>query len=122
MPKVGKMRFPYTKKGMEDATNYAKNARKPIEVEGYRGGGRVPKYQYGGAVPSRPMMRPQGRRPIGRPMPRLRPPVGPGRGRGLFGGAMGTTVGGRNVRYKNGGKVPALTAVAERLSNLIGYA
>ena len=91
MPKVkseGKnsgMRYPYTKKGMEEATKYAVSTGKSIEIEGYEGGGRVPKYQYGGAVPRRPMMRPQGRRPIARPMPRLRPPGVVPRGMGLRG-------------------------------------
>ena len=116
MPKVGKMRFPYTKKGMEDATNYAKNARKPIEVEGYRGGGRVPKYQYGGAVPSRPMMRPQGRRPIGSPMPRLRPPGGVPRGMGLRGQGGPRGMGLRGP----GGRGRGLNPLAALLARLKG--
>jgi hypothetical protein len=67
MPKVGKMKFPYSKKGMEDATNYAKQSGKPMQVEGnYMGGGKVlPKYQMGGPVNP-------GQRP---PMPGQRPPM-----------------------------------------------
>ena len=42
MPKVGKMKFPYTKRGMEEAQNYARQVGKPMNVEGYRHGGRVP--------------------------------------------------------------------------------
>ena len=42
MPKVGKMKFPYTEKGMRDAQNYSKQSGKPMQVEGnYRHGGRV---------------------------------------------------------------------------------
>ena len=45
MPKVGKMKFPYTKRGMEDAQNYASQSGKQLEVEGnYRYGGKVPYY------------------------------------------------------------------------------
>ena len=55
MPKVGKMRFPYTEQGMRDAQNYAKESGKPMEMEG---GGMMPKYGHGGMVgmPKRPMM------------------------------------------------------------------
>ena len=69
MPKVGKMKFPYTQRGIEDAKNYANHAGKSLEME-------LPKYQYGGRV-GRPMM--PGRRPLGnRRIPRMRPPVGAG--------------------------------------------
>lgn len=52
MPTVGKMKFPYSKKGIEDAKNYAKQSGKPMKVEGnYMGGGKVmPKYRGGGMV------------------------------------------------------------------------
>jgi len=43
MPKVGKMKFPYTEQGMKEAANYAKNSGKSMQVEGnYRKGGIVP--------------------------------------------------------------------------------
>ncbi len=53
MPTVGKMKFPYSKKGIKDAKNYAKQSGKPMKVEGnYMGGGKVmPKYRGGGMVP-----------------------------------------------------------------------
>ena len=51
MPKVGKMKFPYTKRGVEEAVSYAKQSGKQLEVEGYRYGGKVPKYNLGGRVP-----------------------------------------------------------------------
>ena len=41
MPKVGKMKFPYTKRGMEEASAYAQNSGKRMEVESYQYGGRV---------------------------------------------------------------------------------
>ena len=50
MPKVGKMKFPYTRKGMEEAQNYSKQIGKQMEVEGYRYGGKVPRYNIGGLV------------------------------------------------------------------------
>ena len=60
MPKVGKMKFPYTKKGMEEAQNYSAQTGKRMEVEEYRGGGLIPKYQRGGLVPGmRRGMRPK---------------------------------------------------------------
>ena len=40
MPKVGKMKFPYTEQGMKDAQNYAKQTGKAMEMEG---GGIIPK-------------------------------------------------------------------------------
>ena len=56
MPKVGKMKFPYTEQGMKDAQNYAKQTGKAMEMEG---GGMIPKYGHGGMVnpmmPMRPM-------------------------------------------------------------------
>ena len=56
MPKVGKMKFPYTEQGMKEAANYAKNSGKPMQVEGnYRHGGMIPKYNLGGMVPNRPI-------------------------------------------------------------------
>ena len=52
MPKVGKMKFPYTEQGIRDAKNYSKQSGKPMQVEGsYRHGGKViPKYNMGGLV------------------------------------------------------------------------
>ena len=66
MPKVGKMKFPYTKKGVEEAISYAKQTGNQVNIEEYRGGGLIPKYQRGGIVPGlRPRlgggMRPRGR-------------------------------------------------------------
>jgi len=56
MPKVGKMKFPYTEQGMKEAVSYAKNSGKPMQVEGnYRHGGMIPKYNLGGMVPNRPI-------------------------------------------------------------------
>ena len=43
MPTVGKMKFPYTKRGMEDAQAYASQSGKRMEVESYQYGGRVPR-------------------------------------------------------------------------------
>ena len=51
MPKVGKMKFPYTEQGMKDAQNYAKQTGKAMEMEG---GGMIPQYGHGGMV--KPMM------------------------------------------------------------------
>ena len=87
MPKVGKMKFPYTEQGMKEAANYAKNSGKPMEIEGnYRGGGYVPKYQYGGMVPNQPMIPNQSANPRFRyglgnrmgagPRPGMRPGMG----------------------------------------------
>ena len=89
MPKVGKMKFPYTKKGMEEASAYAKNTGKAMEMEG---GGIIPKYRGGGRVP--------GIRGVSRPIRRI-----PIIGGTPMAGALGTTVGGRNPRFKKGGKV-----------------
>ena len=55
MPKVGKMKFPYTEQGIRDAQNYSKQSGKPMQVEGnYRHGGMVkpmrPMYKHGGKV------------------------------------------------------------------------
>ena len=90
MPKVGKMKFPYTKKGMEDAQNYSKQSGKPMQVEGnYRHGGRIPKYNLGGMIPRRA--------PMGRP----RAPMG----RGMNPRALQALVQGLRNRFKKGGKV-----------------
>ena len=51
MLKVGKMKFPYTEKGMKDAKNYSKQSGKPMEMED---GGMIPEYGHGGMV--KPMM------------------------------------------------------------------
>tara|TARA_R100000234_G_C4978603_1_gene169670 strand:- start:913 stop:1176 length:264 start_codon:yes stop_codon:yes gene_type:complete len=51
MPKVGKMKFPYTEQGMKDAANYAKQTGKSMEMEN---GGIIPQYGHGGMV--KPMM------------------------------------------------------------------
>ena len=79
MPKVGKMKFPYTGQGMKEAANYAKNSGKAIEIEGnYRGGGYVPKYHGGGRVSPmrpRPSMRPRRSMGLGRPMGPRRPMI-----------------------------------------------
>ena len=83
MPKVGKMKFPYTKKGMEDAQNYSKQSGKPMQVEGnYRQGGRIPKYNLGGMIPRRAPM-----------------------GRGMNPRALQALVQGLRNRFKKGGKV-----------------
>ena len=55
MPKVGKMKFPYTEQGMREAQNYSKQSGKPMQVEGnYSHGGMVkpmrPMYKHGGKV------------------------------------------------------------------------
>ena len=42
MPKVGKMKFPYTEQGMKEAQKYSEDSGKPMEVESYQYGGRVP--------------------------------------------------------------------------------
>ena len=64
MPKVGKMKFPYTEQGMKDAQNYAKQSGKPMQMEG---GGMIPKYGHGGMVnpmmPMRPMYKHGGMTP-----------------------------------------------------------
>ena len=86
MPKVGKMRFPYTEQGMRDAQNYAKETGKPMEMEG---GGMMPKYGHGGMVgmPKRPMM--PMRRGGGRTMNPL----------------MARALAGQMAKMKKGGKV-----------------
>ena len=91
MPKVGKMKFPYTKKGIEDAQNYAKQSGKPMQVEGnYRGGGIIPKYNLGGMVPRGAM-----------PRPSMRPGARPGMGRGINPRVLQALA----SRFKKGGKV-----------------
>ena len=106
MPKVGKMKFPYTEQGMKDAANYSKQSGKAMEIEEYGHGGMIkpmmPKYKGGGMV-KRPMM-------PGKPMPRPMPPIGPGIGMPKV------------PLYKNGGKVPSVSTMAQRLANLMGYA
>tara|TARA_Y100001938_G_C7976888_1_gene372228 strand:- start:643 stop:873 length:231 start_codon:yes stop_codon:yes gene_type:complete len=62
MPKVGKMKFPYTEQGMKDAANYAKQTGKQLEIDEYRGGGQV--------RPLMPGIRPP--MPGARPMPGMR--------------------------------------------------
>ena len=83
MPKVGKMKFPYTRKGMEEAQNYSKQTGKQMEVEGYRGGGLIPKYQRGGRVPG----------------------MRPGMGRGMNPGMLEALVQGLKKKFKKGGKI-----------------
>ena len=78
MPKVGKMKFPYTKKGMEEAQNYSAQTGKPMQVE---------KYQYGGRVPE------------------MRRGMRPGMGRGMNPGVLQALVQGLKKRFKKGGKV-----------------
>ena len=85
MPKVGKMKFPYTEQGMKEAASYARNSGKPMQVEGnYRHGGMVPKYNLGGMVPNR--------QPMGGPRPQMGPGRGAGRpmGRPMSGAGRGT--------------------------------
>ena len=122
MPKVGKMKFPYTKKGMEEAISYAKQTGNQVNIEEYRGGGLIPKYQRGGRIPglrqrlggARPPMqgarRPmEGARPgLGRgmaPRPLARPGARPGAR--LGGGVRRPMEGPRRgaPMYKKGGKV-----------------
>tara|TARA_X000001388_G_scaffold11344_1_gene6914 strand:- start:1932 stop:2234 length:303 start_codon:yes stop_codon:yes gene_type:complete len=55
MPKVGKMKFPYTEQGMKDASNYAKQTGKSMEMED---GGMMPKYGHGGMVKPKMPMKP----------------------------------------------------------------
>ena len=115
MPKVGKMKFPYTKRGVEEAVSYAKQSGKQLEVEGYRGGGMVPKYQRGGMIPRRPGMGPRraGMRPGMRPgTPR------PSMGRQGLGG-MRPRAGG--PRFQKGGKVSSIGDIMQRLASLTGY-
>ena len=104
----------YDKKAIEDSSNYANQVGKKVEMED---GGMIPKYRGGGMV-RRPMMPGPRMRPMipgprrampGKPMPRPRPPVGPG---------MGVP---RVPLYKNGGKVPSISAMANRLADLMGY-
>ena len=54
MPKVGKMRFPYTEKGMKEAQNYSASSGKPMEIESYQYGGRVPRGRGMAPRPTRP--------------------------------------------------------------------
>jgi len=120
MPKVGRgqkaVNYPYSEKGIKDAMAHSKRTGEPVSME-YGHGGMIPKYRGGGMVPMMPgrrSMRPMGPRPRrampGKPMPRPRPPVGPG---------MGVP---RVPLYKKGGKVSSVSAMAERLANLMGYA
>ena len=76
----------YDKKAIEEAQNYAKQTGKQMEIEGYRGGGLIPKYQRGGRVP------------MGRGMR-------PGMGRGMNPGMLEALVQGLKKRFKKGGKV-----------------
>ena len=110
MPKVGGMRFPYTRQGVTEAKSRSRVIGKPVEVEeNYMGGGKVhmPKYQYGGRVPggrplglgsrrARPGMRP-GARPMSGARPGMRPQAG-GRGTNPILQALAS-------RFKKGGKV-----------------
>ena len=118
MPKVGKMKFPYTEQGIKEAANYAKNSGKPMEMEGnYRGGGHIPKYQYGGMVPNQPMMPNQsanprfkygfGNRMVGGPRPQMGPGMRPGMGapRPMGGGmspAQSMALRNRLAKFKKG--------------------
>ena len=96
MPKVGKMKFPYSEQGIKEAASYARNSGKPMQVEGnYRHGGMVPKYQAGGMVPNR-QMNPRlryglGNRVGGGPRPQMGPGMGTGRpmGRPMSGAGRG---------------------------------
>ena len=107
MPKVGKMKFPYTEQGMKDAANYAKQSGKSMEIEEYGHGGMIPKYRGGGMV-RRPMM--PGRRPMmpGRPRrPMARPAMNPAMMRALSDRIASMKKGGKvaKPKYKKGGKV-----------------
>ena len=115
MPKVGKMKFPYTEQGIKEAASYAKNSGKAMEMEG---GGMIPKYQAGGMVPNRGI-NPRFKYGLGSGMaPRMRPNVRPGMRPAMPGmrprrPLPGTPAprrhpggpGGYHVRYKKGGKV-----------------
>ena len=109
MPKVGKgqkaVHYPYSEKGIKDAMAHSKRTGEPVSME-YGHGGMIkpmmPKYRGGGMV-KRPMM-------PGKPMPRPMPPIGPGIGMPKV------------PLYKNGGKVPSVSNIANRLANLMGYA
>ena len=94
MPKVGKMKFPYTEQGMKDAANYAKQSGKAMEIEEYGHGGMIPKYRGGGMV----------RRPM---MPRRRPTMNPAMMRALSDRIASMKKGGKvaKPKYKKGGKV-----------------
>ena len=112
MPKVGKMRFPYTEQGMREAQKYSADSRKPMQIE---------KYQYGGSVP-RPTMRPGMGRGLGRGMGQglggglrrgapqgmrqgMRPGMGQGPGRGMNPRTLQALAQGLQRRFKKGGKV-----------------
>ena len=96
MPKVGKMKFPYSEQGIKEAASYARNSGKPMHVEGnYRHGGIVTIYQAGGMVPNR-QMNPRlryglGNRVGGGPRPQMGPGMGAGRpmGRPMSGAGRG---------------------------------
>ena len=98
MPKVGKMKFPYTEQGIKDAANYAKQSGKSMEIEEYGHGGMIPKYRGGGMV-RRPMM--PGRRPM------ARPGMTPAMMRALSDRIASMKKGGKvaKPKYKKGGKV-----------------
>ena len=87
MPKVGKMKFPYSEQGIKEAVSYAKNSGKPMQVEG--------NYRHGGMVPNR-QMNPRlryglGNRVGGGPRPQMGPGMGAGRpmGRPMSGAGRG---------------------------------
>ena len=100
MPKVGKMKFPYTEQGMKDAANYAKQSGKAMEIEEYGHGGMIPKYRGGGMV-RRPMMPGRPRRPMARPA------MNPAMMRALSDRIASMKKGGKvaKPKYKKGGKV-----------------
>ena len=50
MPKVGKEKFDYTKKGEAEAKAYAKETGQEVEYPTYDAGGRVEVYRDGGKV------------------------------------------------------------------------
>ena len=74
MPKVGKMKFPYTGQGIKEAANYAKNSGKPMQVEG--------NYRHGGMVPNRP--NPMGGGLAQPPLERYTPRTYPGSAGGTY--------------------------------------
>ena len=100
MPKVGKMKFPYTEQGIKDAANYAKQSGKSMEIEEYGHGGMIPKYRGGGMV-RRPMMPRRPRRPMARPA------MNPAMMRALSDRIASMKKGGKvaKPKYKKGGKV-----------------
>ena len=106
MPKVGKMRFPYTEQGMKEAQKYSTDSRKPMQVGSYQYGGRVPGMRQGLG---------------GRMRPGMNPGLGRGLGRGIGrrpGGALSSGVNPYGMRQGPGrGMSPAqMRALRNRMA------